>query len=376
MELSIAEAVLRPPVYDHQFSGGIAHPDVYIWDAWSMRKDGGDIFLYTLASPRDAYKNGDIDIQTQRDHLPHHHRLFVSGDGGHSWKDRGPSFAPSAAQDRFDSRSIWTGSALPYQGKFLCAYTGIRRHDDAHPFIQGIGLAASDDGFAFTRVTEEALSCPMRDYDMIRAKGYYLGPRGDLGSGDGEEGGCILAWRDPGLQIDAKTGEVHAFWSAKSSLHSAQEPVLGHGIIHDPLGTPRLELLAPVRLPDSGEYTQAEVPQLVYNEKQPLYYMVVSTCNRSSKDQIDRDLELNARVYLSSDLNGGWERAGFIIRKKDLRYPAAITGFDAAPDGGTLHFMAPYSRASNEAVMHTMPAPCSALIRNGDVVSLSHGSEK
>ncbi len=370
MDLKISDSALRPPARDMIFKGSINHPDAFIWDAWSLTKDG-TIFLYALASPRDVYKDGTIDIQTQRDHIPHHHRLFISTDQGKSWKDGGPVFAPRLGEDKFDSRSIWTGSTVHFQGKIIGGYTGIRMTDESHPFIQSIGLSVSDDGKIYTRLTSEPLSCPIRDYDEIRAKGYFLGERNDLGTDKGENGQNILAWRDPGLVVDPATGLLHAFWSAKTDKTEEQEAALAHGIIHDPLTKPRLELLAPAHLPDHAEFTQAEVPQLIYSKAAKLFYMVVSTTNRTSGDQTDGDLDLAARLYSSPELGGKWTFVGKVLSKDDKRYPATIVDFVDTDKGGVLYFTAPFNRSNAEDIMHTMPPINAALVTANGVTRLS-----
>lgn len=371
--MQFSDAVLRPPAVDKVFEKTIKHPDVYIWDAWVLPKKGDpNLYLYALASPREVFKEGSgVDIQTQRDHIPHHHRLFISKDQGATWKDHGAAFYPNPDKSAFDGRSIWTGSAVEYQGKVVGGYTGIRQTDEAHPFIQGVGLSVSEDGgLTYHRITQDALSCPIRDYDAIRQAGYYLGPKDDLGTGDGEEGGCILAWRDPGLIVDPATGHLHAFWSAKTLTGTKQNAAVAHGIVYDVLTKPRLELQPPVILPDAAEYTQAEVPQLLYSEKHKLFYMTVSTCDRTSNDQTDKDLNLNGRLYVSDSLNGPWEYAGHLINKVDKRYPASLVSLQDTDDGCIIQFMAPYNRSNGEEIMHTMPAVNRAVIKNRKVVEV------
>jgi hypothetical protein len=367
-------ALLRPPARDDlTFEGGISHPDIFIWDSWSYKNKNGDIHLYTLAQSRNALASSGVDIQTERDHLPHHHRLFVSQDDGKSWRDKGPVFSPSLGGDAFDSRSIWTGSAVDYQGVIIGGYTGIRPAGPQHPLLQSVGLSISEDGgYSFRKLMPDAISDAVRDYDQIRAAGYYLDARDNLGNKDGEAGMCAMAWRDPGLIVDPSTGQLHAFWSAKSDAHQPQEAVLAHGIIHDVLTKPRLELLPPVRFPDAAQFTQSEVPQLIHAPKEGAFYLVLSTTDKTSELQTDAQIETAARVYRATSLdNAEWTFAGRIINKEDKLYPATIIDLKEGPNGVShLRFSAPYNRSSGDALMQTIPPLRTAVIENGKITSI------
>src|SRR5690606_13883893 len=117
---------------------------------------------------------------------------------------------------------------------------------------------------------------------------------------------------------------------------------VAHAIIHDPLGRPRAELLPPVTFPDGAEFTQAEVPQVLYHPVQKTFYMVVSTTNRTDNAQLDKDLDLTARLYTAKTLNSPWQYAGRLIRREEKRYPAVLVGFDDNGRGPNLLFTGPY----------------------------------
>jgi hypothetical protein len=347
---------LCPPKSEQVFIGGIAPKDFYIWDSWSL-KSGDHLKLFTLSSPKAFFLDTQVDIQTQRDHLPHHWRLFTSEDHGKTWLDTGPVFAPRLDEPtKFDSRSIWTGSTIRYDDQVIATYTGIRQTDDEHPFIQSIGLAKWDDSkHCFVRLTDEAIICPLRDYDLIKSKGYYLSAKEDLGSVDGEEGGCILAWRDAGMVLDPN-GQLHLLWSAKSSLNFKQEAVLGHGILHDPLGNPRFELLPPVFLPESQNFTQAEVPQIVYDARGGSYYLMVSTTDSQPGKSTDADVETRVEMYESSEISTGWRHLGTLIQKSDKRYPGILISAELDQAGGVhVVFTAPFNRVNSAEIIHTIP---------------------
>jgi len=347
---------LCPPKSEKIFVDGIAPADFYIWDSWVLNSEN-DLKLFALASPKSFFQGSDVDIQTQRDWLPHHWRAFNSSDNGNTWTDEGAVFAPRLDNpSKFDSRSVWTGSVIKYKNDIIATYTGIRQKDDQHPFIQSIGLALWDDSKkCFVRHTNDALTCPLRDYDLIRSKGYYLDSKDDLGSVKGEEGRCAMAWRDASMVFDVQ-GQLHLLWSAKSSVEFEQEPVLAHGILQDPLCDPKLELLSPIRLPGSNNFTQAEVPQITYDAKSDKYYLMVSTTDRQSESQIDTELDTRVEMYQSSEINGNWQHLGSLIEKKDRRYPGLLISAQSNKLGGVdVVFTAPFNRSNAAEIMHTMP---------------------
>lgn len=349
---------LCPPAVDTVFIGLINHPTIYIWDAW-VWEEKGQLNLYTLASPRAFYESGDVDIQTQRDHLPHHWRQFFSTDGGLSWHDLGPVFAPRVGDaDVHDSRSIWTGSVLPYQQELLATFTGIRQTTNDYPFIQSIGLAKFDkESKKFVRLSNEALTCPLRDYDLIRSKGYHLAALDQIGKDEPEEGGfCITAWRDASMVIDQQQ-QIHLLWSAKSSTRSPHEAVIGHGILHNPLTDPKLELLEPIYLPESQEFTQAEVPQILWVPELDHYILMVSTTN-SSPQQAPEDFRSNVFLYLSKTIEGDWQKIDNLLTEQDHRYPGVLVSAAYRPESSELvvRFTAPNDRSAAKDLIHTMPA--------------------
>jgi len=349
------EQMLFPPPEESVFQNGITHPTVYIWDAW-MFADGREWNLYTLASPRALYVDLGLDLAVFRDHLPHHWRRFVSNDAGKTWRDRGAVMKPRLETDYFDSRSIWTGSVIEHDGRYLAAYTGIRNTgDDGRPKLQALGLAASEDKSDFRPLMDEPLSCPLRDYEVIRDMSYYLGPRETLGNNEGEEGGAILAWRDPYL-IKDKNGTIHMLWGAKSKFADRQEPVVGHGIVENLSGKPRLKLLSPIFLPDAENFTQLEVPQIRYAEKHGLYVMMISTTNKKSQ-QVASECIFTLRFYVSERLNGGWRPVRIRDITAEKRYPGIFFGLREREDGKICAFYnIPFGDNCAEALRHSLPA--------------------
>ena len=105
------------------------------------------------------------------------------------------------ASDGHDARNIWSGGVLNLgaNGK-LHAYTGISQGDEDHPFIQSlaIGFCGHEEMLSHGNV----ILCPIRDREELLNADYYLPDANSIGSKEGEEGGPILAWRDPFLFRD------------------------------------------------------------------------------------------------------------------------------------------------------------------------------
>lgn len=336
-----------------KFDNGISHPELYIWDAWSLTRRDGTISLFTLSQPRSSFSDDGLDLQRERDVLPHHWRRFDSSDDGDSWADLGAVFTPNLDNhNAFDARSIWTGSVACIANKVYAAYTGIAQVGEDHPFLQSLGLAIEnpETGY-FVSLSEEPLLCPRRDYELIQSKGYYLGPKTTLGHKDGEEDQCALAWRDPELFED-DCGRVHLFWAAKAVENALPKPAIGHALLSDLSTKPTADLLPPIRLSDESNITQAEVPQLIYDKRQSTYFMMVSTTNKRCNDQTDADGDLSVKIYGTDTLSGALELKRILLTNSDKRYP----GTWVQHSNGRLSFTAPYNRASSPEKIHTMPA--------------------
>lgn len=297
-----------PAPHKGLFKGGIVHPELWLWDSWCFERNGIS-HLYCLALSRQT-ADGQQIWPHERNKYPFHIRHFTSGDQGHSWKDCGIFQSLSPDADSFYSRNIWSGSVKPLtSSKFIAGFTGIRLLDKSHEFLQSIGVAHSRDGQSLDSVQSEPLSCPRRDYDDIRKAGYYLGPKEDLGANSGEGGGPILAWRDPFTFVD-DGGGIHMFWSAKIS---PGEGAIAHVELEVDNGEYRIKKLhAPMRLPDGAEITQAEVPKIIYDKHNKLYYLLISACNRLRENQPDNEISKTSRLYKSNNLRGPWApyRAG------------------------------------------------------------------
>ena len=117
--------------------GYYAPEGMYAWDFWLVETDD-DYHLFHLQAPR-----------TLRPNQRHHHATV-----GHAtsknlvhWKYQGTVITPGQ-RGEWDDQCIWSGSITEHHGKYYFLYTGRKRGDF---LIQRIGLAISDDLFAFEK---------------------------------------------------------------------------------------------------------------------------------------------------------------------------------------------------------------------------------
>lgn len=334
-----------PAAHPEVFVGGINHPTLYLWDAWSYRDEGG-LHLYCLAVSRTDAAGRRFDPAT-RNERAFHVRHFVSTDNGTSWIDAGVFQEPRSGSGLFDSRTIWSGSIAPLNnGDKLVAYTGIRESAPETPFRQSIGLAMSRDGSKADRCYDAPISCSDRDWQAITDRGYYLSDKSDLGSRDGENGGPILAWRDPFVFIEGDT--IHLFWGAKTGSHRS---AMAHATIaRTETGFALTELFEPVTVPDGHEFTQLELPKILHDGVGGRYYLIISTCNRRYEGQTDAEVDKRVRLYSSTSLNGPWapNRANdSTILDADSNL-FGMTVLDADFETGRLFCLSPYTDAADD----------------------------
>ncbi len=295
-----------PAPYPLPFNNGIYHPLLYLWDAWSYAEDS-TFHLYCLAVARKKADGTAMD-PSERNNFPFHIRHFSSLDEGNTWTDEGCFLEVRSEEDKHDSRTIWSGSIHPLpKGEKLVAYTGLHNMGVERPFLQTIALGLSTDGATMSWRAQEPLSSPLRDWETIRAKGYYLDQVEKLGHRDGEGGGPIMAWRDPYIYLDSAE-RIHLFWAAKVGSHSN---AMAHALLDrrdDSFFIDRL--LAPTVLPDGEEFTQLELPKIHFDPKNNWYYLIVSSCNRLYEGQSDAEVDKAIRLYRSKALQGPWEPWG------------------------------------------------------------------
>lgn len=336
------------------FRNGIRHPALWLWDTWTCRV-GDELSLFTLALTR-TQANGQAIAPGDRNNFPFHVRRFSSTDDGASWRDRGAYLRPSGdAAGGVMAHNVWSGCATRDGDKLLFGFTGVRQPCATRPFVQSICVVRAPLDFSPPDPDEIfVISDPVADYDAIVSKGYYLGPRDRLGNAKGEDGGPILAWRDPFFLIrDTRT--IDAFWSAKTGPTG---PAVAHARLSRREGGFDVDLRGPIRLPDSEAFTQAEVPKIYHDEGQDLFYMLVSACNRLREGQPDSEVSKELRLYVSGAPLGDWRPYrydGSIIPGLDGLFGASLADCDFAAGAGTL--IAPYTEMVEPDIQLTVAQP-------------------
>ncbi len=335
-----------PKPYGQTFTNGIKHPELFLWDAWSY-VEAQTIHLYCLALTR-VQSDGTVIPPQERNDVPFHIRHFTSTDNGKTWKDEGCFLEPSLGTQRHDAKTIWSGSIEKLtDGRKLVAYTGLSVVDENHKFLQNIALAISDDGYIVQQIADEPLSSPLRDWDEIVNKGYYLDQPKNLGNKHGEEGGPILTWRDPFIFID-KEQQINLFWAAKiapskSAIARAILEVDEDGILFK-----IAKLSSPITVPDGYEFTQLELPKVLYDAASGWYYLLASTCNRLYEGQSDAEVDKRIRLYRSKDIEGPWVSVNnHLFPNKSLFGPTVLkTDFK----NNRLLCISPYTDADKEGL--------------------------
>lgn len=343
-----------PAAHPEAFVGGIIHPTLFLWDAWSY-VDDDETNLYCLAVSRTDSDGRQID-PAKRNERPFHVRHFVSRDSGKTWMDAGCFQVPRIGSSFFDSRTIWSGSIAPLpDGSKLVAYTGVREKGPDLTFQQAIGLALSRDGRNADHKYDEPLSCCYRDWQAITDLGYYLDDKSSLGNRQGEAGGPILGWRDPFIFIEDET--IHLFWGAK--IGGRQSALAQATISENGTGFEVSELFEPVTVPDGHEFTQLELPKVLHDQANGRYYLLVSTCNRLYEGQTDAEVDKKVRLYSSSSLHGPWMpdgKDGSVILRDDS-HMFGLTVLNADFARGELRCVAPYTDAADGEKSLTISEP-------------------
>ena len=340
-----------PAPYPELFCDGISHPELHLWDAWSYSCNQG-LHLYCLAvSNKDRY--GHIYPPHLRNQKSFHIRHFFSEDSGGSWRDLGCFQQARVGQNLFDSRSIWSGSILALaDGRQLTAYTGIREQGSALTFQQSLGLSISTNWMTTIPGSQQVLSDPLNEWQTITQNGYFLGEYNSLGHKDGESGGSILAWRDPFLLLHG--GVIHMYWCAKTGYRT---PALGHAVLQESeSGFSISKMYPPVAMPDGNEFTQLELPKVIFDEVHECFLLIVSSCNRMHEQQSDKDADKRMRLYKSKSLNGPWHKFGHKGSTLKLAEPHmfGITIIKSDLRSEKLNYVAPYTEDAGEEKFLTL----------------------
>ena len=309
------------------FTGGIDHPLLWLWDSWTCTDDSG-LHLYCLALAK-INCQGEAIEPPDRNNYPFHIRHFLSKDEGQSWIDLGSVLEPGAYQEGADARNVWSGSvSVLDDGRYAFGYTGVRELGDKRHFLQTICVSLSATANGPVIAAPKPISCPLRDYDEITNKGYYLGPKARLGDCNGEEGGPIMAWRDPFLFYD-NNNVLRAVWAAKSTPTGA---AIAQATLTLEDGEITIdELLPPMHLPDSDQYTQAEVPKIYRDDDSGDYYLLISACNRTYEGQPDSEVNQELRLYRAREPVGPWapfSTKGSLLPDLNFMFGASIIATD------------------------------------------------
>jgi len=291
-----------PAAHTETFREGIIHPTLWLWDSWvDTREDRIDLYCLALAR---RCADGKAIWPGDRNAFPFHVRRFRSKDRGETWVDCGCFFSPHVTDEGSLLRSVWSGSCISLgEGRTLHALTGLPALEPSRPFIQTLFLAEAEDDATALSPPPAPLLCPVRDYHEIRTAGYYLGPQAELGTIEGEDGGPILAWRDPFLWRD-EGAQLHMLWSAKAS---ANEACVGHAVLaRDSSRTWKASLQPPIRLPLGEAITQAEVPKVYAASGGRGLYLLISGCNRRHESQPDHEVAKTHNLYRGEALRGPW----------------------------------------------------------------------
>jgi hypothetical protein len=331
-----------PPPHNRIFENGICHPALYLWDAWSY-VEADIMHLYCLAVSR-LKIDGTPLLPVERNDFPFHIRHFTSENEGRSWKDEGCFFKTAPWSEKVNFYTIWSGSidVLP-NGRKLAAFTALEKVDPNHNFLQNIALALSDDGYAVDQILDIALSSPRRDWEEIIKKGYYLDVPEKLGNNEGEGGGPILAWRDPFIFLD-KDENVNLFWAGKVS--PTKSALVRAELKENGQHYTVAKLFPPMTVPDGNEFTQLELPKVLYDNEKELYYLMISSCNRLYEGQSDEEVDKGVRVYQSDSIEGPWKSlGGKILGSENLFGPTVLkTDFK----NNRLLCIAPYTDAAEK----------------------------
>lgn len=348
-----------PNPIDLEFTSSIAHPDLWLWDAWTCA-EGGNLHLYCLAVAK-VFAGRPVQPQ-DRNLYQFHIRHFSSQDDGTTWRDKGVFLASSIS----GRRNIWSGSILPRKSGALIGYTDTKWPDPAHPFVQSICIGQTHSFDEFDGLPANIVSDPVRDYNQIIEAGYYLSDRGSLGHINGEAGGPIMAWRDPFLYDDE--GSVLVFWSAKVGPRTPA--IASAKLSQNASGEFSATLQRPIVLPDAHEYTQAELPKIWRDKDTGAYMLLVSACNRSHENQPDHEVSKETRLYKSETLFGdwrAWSSSGSLLQARPNSFGVSPYKWDH--QNASVEVIAPITEQGSDAEKLTMNAGVLLSIRDVEALA-------
>ncbi len=281
------------------FGSSIVSQDWYLWDNYGYT-DSKAMHIYSQAADRSI-----CTVQEQR-YWSAYWRHFTSVNGGVTWCDEGPVLSACNDKDAFDSYTIWSGSVLQRDnGLVVAAYTGLKKGSLA---LQSMAIAVSGDGCKFDRVSpKRPLLSAALDYDELRSKGYYLGPRETIGDIDREADGIYLCFRDPFLFVDEQR-KTHLYFGAKANKGKRIVGALGHAVFTDTEQLNSVKVLPPQFVPDADEFNLLELPNIFMRDG--MYYLLISTSKLDYVGQPDLLARKSVRIYCSESSDGRWRPYG------------------------------------------------------------------
>lgn len=209
----------------------LALTDRWIWDFW-FAEDGSDVHVFYLQAPRSL---GAPDLRHHNASIGH----AVSADLV-NWTVLADALHPGPA-GAFDDLSTWTGSIVRHAGLWWLFYTGISRGEGGA--VQRVGSATSPDLLRWTRTGGPPLEADGRWYEK-------------------RSGVATEAWRDPWVFWDSDSARFHLLLCARAKTG----PSDGRGVIGHAFSTDLQEWQVGPPLSEPGEFSQLEVPQLVWVE--------------------------------------------------------------------------------------------------------------
>lgn len=115
------------------------------------------------------------------------------------------------------------------------------------------------------------------------------------------------------------------------------------------------KLHPPVRVPDSDEFTQLELPKVLYDKENDLFYLMISTCNRLYEGQSDQEVDKGVRMYKSESIGGPWELLGGKILGSERLFGPTVLSADFK--NNRLLCIAPYTDAAERKLSLTFCSP-------------------
>lgn len=215
---------------------GFSKDGHWVWDFW-VADDGKLFHLYYLHAPASL---GDPDLRHRNARIGHATSSDLT-----EWEDHGVVLGPGGPAD-LDASATWTGSVVRGDdGEWRMFYTGSAFLSPAEiTNIETIGLARSDDLFAWTKDPALRLQADPRWYEVLPDRTWH------------EE-----AWRDPWVFRDPDGDGWHMLITARSrdGRWGRDRGVVGHATSAD---LAEWTVQPPLTAPGAG-FAHLEVPQTV-----------------------------------------------------------------------------------------------------------------